>query len=141
LPRLQRAKRSNERSGQCEGGLRRVDRDQRLRELVLARNDVTPVALQLAGLGSACAQLLAMLDEHRDLTLEGFDAGVCLCHDSTYDARMRTLAAPKRRKSVSAESEGGRGRPPKGGGLLRDSLHDAPRPFLVAGSGDVCLGD
>jgi hypothetical protein len=27
-----------------------------------------------------------VLDEHRDLALEGFDAGVCLCHDSTYDA-------------------------------------------------------
>jgi hypothetical protein len=27
-----------------------------------------------------------VLDEHRDLTLEGFDSGVCLSHDSTYDA-------------------------------------------------------
>jgi hypothetical protein len=27
-----------------------------------------------------------MLDEHRDLALEGLDAGVCLSHDSTYDA-------------------------------------------------------
>ena len=86
MPRLRRAKRANESSGEREGGLRRVDRDQRLRELVLARDDVTTVALQLAGLGSARAQLLAMLDEHRDLTLEGFDAGVCLSHDSTYDA-------------------------------------------------------
>jgi len=43
---------------------------------VLPRDDVTPVALQLAGLGSARAQLLAALDEHRNLALEAFDAGV-----------------------------------------------------------------
>jgi hypothetical protein len=27
-----------------------------------------------------------VLDKHRDLALEGFDSGVCLSHDSTYDA-------------------------------------------------------
>ena len=43
---------------------------------MLPRDDVTPVALQLAGLGSARAQLLAALDEHRNLALEAFDAGV-----------------------------------------------------------------
>jgi hypothetical protein len=29
---------------------------------------------------------LTVLDEHRDLALEGFDAGVGVCHNSTYDA-------------------------------------------------------
>lgn len=53
---------------------------------MLARDDVTSVALQLAGLGSARAQLLAALDERRDLALDGFYPGICLCHDSTYDA-------------------------------------------------------
>jgi len=53
---------------------------------VLARDDVTPVGLQLDGLGSVRAHFLAALDERRDLTLEGFYTGVCLCHDSTYDA-------------------------------------------------------
>src|SRR5204863_617193 len=54
---------------------------------------------------------------------------------------MRSLAAPKRKKCVSAESEGGQGRPPKGGGLLRDFLHDAARLLVVAASRYVCLGN
>ena len=53
---------------------------------MLAGDNVAPVALELTGLGAACAQLLTVLDERRDLTLEGFNAGVRLSHNSTYDA-------------------------------------------------------
>src|SRR5437762_801812 len=67
--------------------------------------------------------------------------GSVLATTSTYDARKRTLAAPKRKKSVSADRRAAKAALRKGADLLRDFLHDAPRLFLVAASGYVGLRD
>jgi hypothetical protein len=71
-------------SGEREGGLRRVDRDQHLGELMLSGDDLPPVALELRWLGAGRTELLTARDERRDVALERFDAWV-LRHDHSYD--------------------------------------------------------
>jgi hypothetical protein len=93
-------------SGGRERGLRRVDRDQRLGELVLAGDDLAAVLFELAGLGTGGAKRLPLLDERRDLALEALDAGVRIRHDSRYDGWMQSLAAPDRKKCVKGENRG-----------------------------------
>jgi len=71
--------------GERERRLRRVNRDQRLGQLVLAGDDLAPVALELPGLAARRTKRLALVDERRDFALETLDAGIRFRHDSTYD--------------------------------------------------------
>ncbi len=71
--------------GEREGGLRRVDRDERFGELLLASDDLAAVALELTGPGTGRAKRLTLLDERCDVALEALDAGIRIRHDSTYD--------------------------------------------------------
>src|SRR5947207_8807985 len=77
----------------------RVLRDQRVRELLLARDDLASVPLELGLLGAFGAQALALLHEVGERSLERVDVGR-VRHDLTYDARRRTLAARMRKKCV-----------------------------------------
>ena len=52
---------------------------------MLPGDDLAPVALELAGLGTSRAKRLALLDERRDFALKSLDAGIRIRHDSTYD--------------------------------------------------------
>ena len=81
---------------------------------MLAGDDLAAIALELAGFGAARSKRLALLDERGNVALEALDAGITVCHDSTYDVRMQTLAAPNRKKCVSvapSKVEGGPGPP------------------------------
>ena len=52
---------------------------------MLAGDDLPAVVLELARLGARRTKRLALLDESRNIALESLDAGICFCHDSTYD--------------------------------------------------------
>ena len=70
---------------------------------MLAGDDLSAVPLELGSLGTGRAQRLPLLDERRDVALEGLDAGIRICHDSRYDARKQSLAAVDRKKCVKDE--------------------------------------
>ena len=70
---------------------------------MLAGDNVPAILFEVASLGMARAQRLALLDERRDFALETLDAGIRIRHDSTYDARKQSLAAAVRKKCVKGE--------------------------------------